>query len=120
MIAIVAGEDDADALADTLNGDAGRLCSTVSAWETVAGLCRAYAVEDAREDVKRFLDAGEIRFAALGDWEWRLATEAYAGFRKGRHPAALNMGDCLAYACAKSNRARLLYKGGDFARTDLA
>jgi ribonuclease VapC len=43
-----------------------------------------------------------------------LAVEAYARFGKGRHPAALNMGDCHAYACAKANGARLLFKGGDF------
>ena len=36
------------------------------------------------------------------------------------HPARLNMGDCFAYACAKRLDAPLLYKGDDFARTDLA
>lgn len=46
--------------------------------------------------------------------------DAYAQFGKGRHSAALNMGDRFAYACAKSNRATLLYTGDDFARTDLA
>ena len=38
---------------------------------------------------------------------------------KGRHPAALNMGDCYAYACAKANRAALLFKGEDFTKTDI-
>ncbi|HET6195707.1 MAG TPA: type II toxin-antitoxin system VapC family toxin, partial [Acetobacteraceae bacterium] len=51
--------------------------------------------------------------------EFDLATEAYAQFGKGRHPAALNMGDCFAYACARTNGARLLFKGRDFARTDI-
>ncbi len=36
------------------------------------------------------------------------------------HPAALNMGDCFAYACAKALAVPLLYKGDDFAQTDLA
>lgn len=36
------------------------------------------------------------------------------------HPAALNFGDCFAYACAKARRVGLIYKGEDFARTDLA
>lgn len=36
------------------------------------------------------------------------------------HPADLNFGDCFAYACAKTLGAPLLYKGNDFARTDLA
>jgi ribonuclease VapC len=34
-------------------------------------------------------------------------------------PAALNMGDCYAYACAKSNRVKLLFKGSDFGETDI-
>ena len=48
-----------------------------------------------------------------------LAAEAYARYGKGRHPAALNFGDCFAYALARSLDAPLLYKGTDFARTDL-
>ena len=36
------------------------------------------------------------------------------------HPADLNFGDCYAYACAKTHRLPLLYKGNDFAKTDLA
>jgi ribonuclease VapC len=51
---------------------------------------------------------------------YELAIEAYAQFGKGRHAAALNMGDCFAYACARASKARLLYKGDEFARTDLA
>ncbi len=49
----------------------------------------------------------------------RLAHEAYLRYGKGRHPAALNFGDCLSYAAAKSRVARLLYVGGDFSQTDL-
>ena len=44
---------------------------------------------------------------------------AYAQFGKGKHPAALNMGDCFAYACARANNARLLFKGADFSRSDI-
>ena len=49
-----------------------------------------------------------------------LAREAFRRFGKGQHPAGLNYGDCFAYALAKSLNAPLLYKGGDFARTDVA
>lgn len=122
LVCIMAGEDDADALADALEADADRLCSAVAVWETVAGLCRSYAfsVPAAREHVARFLEAGGFRLVGIGEQELRLATDAYARYGKGRHRAALNMGDCFAYACAKANRAKLLYKGEDFARTDLA
>ncbi len=122
LIAIITGEDEADALADRLEMDDERLCSTLSVWETVAGLCRSYSfsVPTARDHVRRFLDGGSFQFVSVSEREWDLAAEAYPQFGKGRHPAALNMGDCFAYACAKSNRATLLYKGQDFARTDLA
>ncbi|CAN5295645.1 hypothetical protein BH09PSE1_BH09PSE1_29370 [soil metagenome] len=56
---------------------------------------------------------------SIGASEHRLALEAFDRFGKGRHPAALNMGDCFAYACAKSLAVPLLYKGDDFAQTDV-
>ena len=49
-----------------------------------------------------------------------LVHHAYIQYGKGRHPASLNFGDCLAYAAAKATGARLLYVGEDFAQTDLA
>jgi ribonuclease VapC len=50
----------------------------------------------------------------------RIAREAYRDFGKGSgHPARLNMGDCFAYALAKVAGEPLLYKGGDFDKTDL-
>lgn len=47
------------------------------------------------------------------------ALEAYLRFGKGYHPARLNLGDCFAYALAKRLDAPLLYKGDDFALTDI-
>jgi len=121
LITIVAGEPEADALSDRIEAASRRLCSAMSVWETVAGLCRSYtfSVPTARAHVRRFLDIGGFQFVGIAEQEFELAAEAYAQFGKGRHQAALNMSDCFAYACAKSNRAALLYTGGDFARTDL-
>ncbi len=48
-----------------------------------------------------------------------VAAEAFLRFGKGRHPAALNFGDCMAYAVAKSLDAPLLFKGDDFSQTDI-
>ena len=48
----------------------------------------------------------------------RLAREAFLGFGKGRHPAALNRGDCAAYALARSRALPLLFKGDEFTHTD--
>lgn len=49
-----------------------------------------------------------------------LAVQAFERYGKGRGVAGLNFGDCLSYACAKAHGARLLFKGDDFARTDIA
>lgn len=48
------------------------------------------------------------------------ARDAFLRFGKGRHPAALNFGDCMSYAVARSERLPLLFVGDDFARTDVA
>jgi ribonuclease VapC len=122
LIAIIAGEAGADGLSDILEAEQIRLCSALSIWETVAGLCRSYmfSIPSARTHVRRFLDAGDFKFVEIGEREFEAATDAYAQFGKGRHPAGLNMGDCYAYACAKTNGATLLFKGNDFAKTDIA
>ncbi len=121
LIAIITGESDADILADTLEADDSRLCSAVSVWETMAGLRRSYSftVAEARSQVELFLNAGGFRFVNIGEPEWKIAADAFSAYGKGRHPAALNMGNCFAYACARSYQAKLLYKGGDFEQTDL-
>jgi ribonuclease VapC len=118
---MIAGESDADALADRLDGEDVRLCSAISVWETVAGLCRTYifSVPAARATVQSFVELHGLKLVGVGEREFELAAQAYADFGRGRHPAALNMGDCFAYACAKANRARLLFKGDDFTKTDL-
>ena len=54
---------------------------------------------------------------AIGD----AALDAAMAYGKAvGHPADLNFGDCFAYACAKTHRIGLVYKGDDFAKTDLA
>ena len=50
---------------------------------------------------------------------WEAAAEAFIRYRKGRHPAALNYGDCMTYATARLAGRPLLFVGEDFARTDI-
>ena len=121
LIAIIVGEPEAAELADRLEAERLRSCSALSVWETVAGLCRSYifSVPAARTHVHRFLNAANLQFVGIGEREFALASDAYAEYGKGRHPAALNMGDCFAYACARANRAKLLFKGEDFSKTDI-
>lgn len=122
IIALMTGEADADDLALRLERHQPGLCSPLSIWETVAGLCRSYAFTpaQARAAVDDFVRFGGLRLVPIGAEESETALAAYALFGKGRHPAALNMGDCFAYACARANRVPLLFKGNDFALTDIA
>ena len=122
LIAIIAGEPDADKLVDWLEAEPRRLCSPVSVWETTAGLCHnhAFSAPAARDYVQGFLRVLDLEWVVIGKPEYDLALEAYANYGKGRHLAKLNMGDCFAYACAKSHKAKLLFKGEDFTKTDIA
>ena len=94
-----------------------------STWAVTKGRgpSRAELIARARVSLEKYLDAIqvidvpitlEIGSAALG-------AAAIYGKAVG-HKAALNMGDCFAYACAKSKNVPLLYKGNDFSETDLA
>lgn len=70
-------------------------------------------------------EASQLLFALrieIADWTNELADiagQAFLRFGKGQHKAALNFGDCMAYALAKSLDAPLLYKGSDFSMTDI-
>jgi ribonuclease VapC len=66
-----------------------------------------------------FLLQSEVAELAIDERVGRLAVECFERYGKGRHPAGLNFGDRLSYACAKAHGAALLFKGGDFARTDV-
>ena len=74
---------------------------------------------EGRPAVIRLLDQYRIEIMEFTDPLADLAVEAFARFGKGRHEAGLNFGDCMAYALARSLDAPLLYKGGDFALTDI-
>ena len=49
----------------------------------------------------------------------KIAFDAFERFGRGRHPAKLNFGDCMAYAVARCANAPLLFKGDDFSKTDI-
>lgn len=95
--------------------------SPVAVWETVRALSRERNrdVAAASTVVTDYLVATGVRMVAIGEREQVLALEAFDRFGKGRHPAALNMGDCFAYACARALSVPLLYKGDDFALIDI-
>lgn len=60
-----------------------------------------------------------ITVVPFGATEWQVAAAAYEQFGRGKHKAALNFGDCLAYATAKVAGDSLLFVGNDFSKTDI-
>ena len=73
----------------------------------------------ASADVEALIDELGVTIVPFGDAEWRRAVAAFARFGRGRHRAALNFGDCLAYATAATAGDSLLFVGEDFAKTDI-
>ena len=71
-------------------------------------------------DVDLTLARFRIQVAPLSESQVFIAREAFVKYGKGRHPAKLNFGDCIAYALAKETDEALLFKGTDFGQTDVA
>ena len=123
VVAIIGKEEDWATLSDRLDIHPMRLWSPLSRWESVAGvrLRLSTTIEAARARVVAFGSDDGLSMVAIGEREDAIALDAFGRYGKGTgHRARLNFGDCFAYACAKTNGALLLYKGDDFAQTDLA
>jgi ribonuclease VapC len=118
IVSVLLQEEGSDRLADRLDG---------------AEVCRIGAptlLEASMVLTGRMGDVGRVLLSALlqeknvdvlsfSEAHWRIAQSAFVRFGKGRHPAALNIGDCLTYAIAYVAGEPLLCVGDDFPRTDL-
>lgn len=122
VVAIIAIEPDREVLLQRLALAKQRLWSAMTCWETVSALRNSHelSIAEARHRVEHFGQAFQLQIVPIAATELSLALDAYAAYGRKQHQAKLNFGDCFAYACAKSNDAELLYKGNDFAKTDLA
>lgn len=108
--------------------------SQIARYEATIGLARKRAaarkkqvkpspalVIQARATVDQFIKEAAAKDVVISSEIGAAAIEASARYGKiAGHPAKLNFGDCFAYACAKTCGVDLLYKGNDFAHTDLA
>jgi ribonuclease VapC len=74
---------------------------------------------DGLRDFDLFIMSAGIELVPVDADQAHIARQAYRQFGKGRHPAALNFGDCFSYALAKATGLPLLFKGSDFAQTDI-
>lgn len=74
---------------------------------------------DARGLVSRFALEADLTVVPFTDAHFGTALDAWLHFGRGRHPAGLNFGDCLAYATARVAGEPLLFAGDDFGKTDI-
>ena len=122
LVAVMGFESDALEWTEMIADAEKPSTSAIAMWETVRAVSRlrGIAPERAQSELAAVLVQGCIEIVPIGEQEAKQAILAHVSYGKGNHPAKLNMGDCFAYACAKTNNARLLYKGSDFSETDLA
>mgnify|MGYP001244617230 CR=1 FL=1 len=121
LTAILLREPEADALAARLERARIRKTSPLAVWETALAVARVLDLppRTASQDVIEYLSVAGIELLAVAPETADLAMDAHDRFGKGRHKARLNMGDCFTYACARHFGQPLLYKGDDFAQTDI-
>ena len=122
LAAIMLNEPEADHFVAVLDSAIGEIfISPVSLFEAVNAVARVRKcpVSDARASVSAFLQEAGMQVAPATAETGEEAITAFDRFGKGRHPAALNMGDCFSYALANVKRLPLLFKGNDLAVSQL-
>lgn len=121
LVAIVAAEEDAQHFGAIIDADGNPLTSPVVLLEASMRLSTLLGVEPAAAlaRLESLMAQNGTKVVTIDKPTTTIAVDAFARYGKGRHPARLNFADCLSYACAKAAGATLLYKGNDFARTDM-
>lgn len=126
IVGIMAEENDSEALAARLNalptGPGCRYASTVTLWEAASALARIWNIDRQQsfDEITEFAVTAGIDPIAPDMAITALAVEASERYGLGGgRPGVLNMGDCFSYATARHLKARLLFKGEDFSRTDI-
>ena len=118
VLAILLGEPEADHIAIAIENATPRLMSA-------ANLLEASIVIEARKgeaggrELDLLLYRSGIEIVTVDRDQVEVARTAWRCFGKGRHPAALNYGDCFAYGLAMTRRLPLLFRGDDFSQTDI-
>lgn len=119
LVAMLRGEPEADALEAAVEADPVRMMSTASLLET-AIVIESRLGEPGGRELDLWLHRAEVDLVPVDTEQAELARRAYRRYGKGRHPAGLNFGDCFSYALAVVGAEPLLFKGNDFALTDVA
>jgi ribonuclease VapC len=118
VLAILLDEVERTEFVSLLEQAARRLISAMSVLETAMVLEGRKGAE-AGAALDLFLQRASIETVAFDQEQLMMARTAFRRFGKGRHSAGLNFGDCAAYALAQWSGEPLLFKGADFAATDV-
>jgi ribonuclease VapC len=117
LIAIIFGEPEAASFTQCIRDSDGHI-SASNVYEAEVVVLRRLGADKVYR-VRGLLARADVTIHPFDDQKAQEATEVYARFGKGVHPAQLNLMDCAAYALARSRGLPLLYKGDDFAQTDV-
>jgi len=118
VLAILLQEPEARAFALAIEANGLRLMSAATFLET-AIVAEARSGDAGGRELDLFMYRLQPTVLPVDREQAEIARQAYRSFGKGRHPAALDYGDCFAYALSRSAGEPLLYKGDDFGRTDI-
>ena len=119
LAAIFFAEPERDAFLGAITAAGTRLISAATVLET-GMVVESRQGESAGREFDLFVVRASLQIVPIDAEQADLARSAWRKYGKGRHPAALNFGDCFSYALAKSVGEPLLAKGTDFASTDIA
>ena len=118
IMAILLGEPAAGQLVEALEADRTRLVSGATVVETSLVVLGRFG-EMGDPQIDRLLRGIGAEVVPVGLEQVAIARDAALRFGRGRHPAALNFGDCFSYALAMESGEPLLFVGEDFAKTDV-
>jgi ribonuclease VapC len=121
LVAVLAREPDAQAFAAPLETETYLRTHPLSVWEASLAIIRLNEVDHAVavSRVEALLTQAKVEVLSCDHLDAVAAVLAHQRYGRRRHPAALNMADCFSYAMAKRRGLKLLYKGDDFAQTDI-
>jgi ribonuclease VapC len=118
LISILLEERDHGSLLEKVGRAEAIFLGAPTALETAMVLSTRFR-QDSRPMLAGFLRRINAEIIEFNEDHYEAALSAFLRFGKGRHPAALNFGDCISYALASVSGLPLLYAGIDFSRTDI-
>jgi ribonuclease VapC len=119
ILAVLFGEPEAPRFLRDLASTERKLMSAVGFLES-AMVAEARKGEVGAKSHAGIVAQAGIEVVAFDASQAEIALDAWRRYGKGRHPAALNLGDCVAYALAAAANEELVFKGGGFPKTDIA